>query len=604
MGLLDSSNLYRKLAQLELDDQSRPAGAIRDDLIRKAVAAEKEARRIGDPALIASSLLRRAEILLTSNQHQQAVPVLAAVREVLHNFPERARKGDWLVRMLEKLARAYAGMEDWHSVSETSQEGIDVTETYRDKVSAPYMRGAYLRFRIGLYSLGARAAFELGDAQLMFERTELSKSHYATIQETQPDPNSLRHEIERVSKDIDAVGSNGDEEKLQRLLQERQNLWIQFSNHQGHGAEIPQFDLDKVKLSLKNDEAVIYYYWLDKQHLLVAFVDRENVSAEICHVSENDRTTIDEMASLAQRVTRSSGYLDEIKTLSDLLLPGNCRKLLSTKERLLLSPHRYLHALPLHALDWKGSYLIERFSVTYVPNLTSLLVTHNGNNEPSFLGVGTCDYYVPGCPLAPLENALREVRDIEKVYVEREIAATILSEHDANEDRLMQMEQSGELSRFTHIHLAVHGANIQSDTPLESHLFLRDSILEALEIANWEIKADLVVLSACCAGQRAIRGRGMDELPGDDLFGVSAAFFSAGARQILSALWPVQDSVARQLMVEFHHNLMSGQTSDRALQSAIKRYLHSVEGEEAMVYYWAPFFLSAIGRPSAEKEFR
>src|SRR5688572_2948351 len=112
MGLLDSSNLYRKLAQLELDDQSRATGADRDDLIRKVTAAEKEARRIGDPALIAHSLLRRAEILLTSNQHQQAIPVLASVRDELLNFPERARTDDWLVHMFEKLARAYSRLAD------------------------------------------------------------------------------------------------------------------------------------------------------------------------------------------------------------------------------------------------------------------------------------------------------------------------------------------------------------------------------------------------------------------------------------------------------------------------------------------------------------
>src|SRR6266699_3222337 len=67
-----------------------------------------------------------------------------------------------------------------------------------------------------------------------------------------------------------------------------------------------------------------------------------------------------------------------------------------------------------------------------------------------------------------------------------------------------------------------------------------------MEIANWQLRANLVVLSACCSGQRPISGRWMEELPGDELFGLQSAFFMAGARRMLSCLWPVDDAVFSQ----------------------------------------------------------
>src|SRR5258708_27795168 len=90
-----------------------------------------------------------------------------------------------------------------------------------------------------------------------------------------------------------------------------------------------------------------------------------------------------------------------------------------------------------------------------------------------------------------------------------------------------------------------------------SHL-VRVSPLDGLEIARLRLSAETVVLSACCSGQRPISRRGMQELPGDELFGLQAAFFRAGARRILGTLWPVASQVARQISTSFHSQLASG----------------------------------------------
>jgi CHAT domain-containing protein len=155
------------------------------------------------------------------------------------------------------------------------------------------------------------------------------------------------------------------------------------------------------------------------------------------------------------------------------------------------------------------------------------------------------------------------------------------------------------LSRFSCIHLAGHAENILGDTPLESHLYLYDAVLDGLEIAGWRLPAELVVLSACSAGQRAISGRGLAEVPGDELFGLQAAFFAAGSRWIISPLWPVVDDVGLRLMQTLHHNLATGCTPEVAHQRAVKAFLADAGVKWRRPYYWAPFYVTAMGRPVA-----
>jgi CHAT domain-containing protein len=105
----------------------------------------------------------------------------------------------------------------------------------------------------------------------------------------------------------------------------------------------------------------------------------------------------------------------------------------------------------------------------------------------------------------------------------------------------------------------------------------------------------MVVLAACHSGQRAVFGRGLDALPGDDLFGLQAVFFEAGAWGVLGTLWPVDDETAREIMTAFHRAYASGVPPDAALQQAMAQYLTNPEGSPSPLML-APFVLVTLGR--------
>src|SRR5262249_19685619 len=133
---------------------------------------------------------------------------------------------------------------------------------------------------------------------------------------------------------------------------------------------------------------------------------------------------------------------------------------------------------------------------------------------------------------------------------------------DASEPELDLIASSGELSKFSFIHLAAHGvideaiparsAVILTQTglpdPLEqalNHKPVFDGRLSVREIQRgWELKAELVTLSAC----ETALGR---DAGGDGFVGFTQALLMSEARSVCLSLWKVDDTATSLLMQRF-----------------------------------------------------
>jgi hypothetical protein len=128
---------------------------------------------------------------------------------------------------------------------------------------------------------------------------------------------------------------------------------------------------------------------------------------------------------------------------------------------------------------------------------------------------------------------------------------------DASEAGLERMASSGDLKNVGIIHLATH-ALVDCRAPDRSALVLADlsdalagddGLLTAREVRlGWVLDADLVTLSACETGL----GRETDD---DGMLSLTAAFFAAGARNVVSSLWKVEDQATAKLMAYFYEEL-------------------------------------------------
>ena len=135
------------------------------------------------------------------------------------------------------------------------------------------------------------------------------------------------------------------------------------------------------------------------------------------------------------------------------------------------------------------------------------------------------------------------------------------------------------------IHFAGHGLP-DEEHPENSALVLSDGPLRVSDIFNLELKADLVVLSACKTAGKQVTGEG--------LVGLTRAFLYAGSPSVVVTLWQVVDSPTSDLMTGFYENLDRIHDKGEALRQA-KIGMIQRKGRLALPYYWAPFIL--VGKP-------
>jgi tetratricopeptide (TPR) repeat protein len=147
---------------------------------------------------------------------------------------------------------------------------------------------------------------------------------------------------------------------------------------------------------------------------------------------------------------------------------------------------------------------------------------------------------------------------------------TLLLGSKASEQELDAMAAAGKLKQFRVLHLATHGHVDPVSAARSSLLLARDRLPGLAEqdrlvaagkkvprgrlwvetIANdWDLDADLVVLSAC---ETAIGPDG----GGEGLLGFSQVLLGRGARSLLLSLWKVDDTATALLMTRFYQNLL------------------------------------------------
>ena len=158
-------------------------------------------------------------------------------------------------------------------------------------------------------------------------------------------------------------------------------------------------------------------------------------------------------------------------------------------------------------------------------------------------------------PKMNLEFAEIEAKEIKGLYPQ----STVFLKKEATEERAKSLSPQNDI-----IHFASH-AELNEDDPLASAIRLaksdkEDGRLEVREIFGMDLKASLVVLSACETGLGKLSS-------GDELVGLTRAFIYAGTPSVVASLWNVEDSSTAQLMASFYKNLKT-MTKVEALRQA------------------------------------
>jgi len=320
------------------------------------------------------------------------------------------------------------------------------------------------------------------------------------------------------------------------------------------------FDKLQDTLSLQKKDTVLIEYFVAKDKIFIFIVSSRDrkLHIEKVHISQERLNLYIE--NYLRVVTRCQDLEDAKDSLCNLnsCLIDPISKYLTKGDLIYFVPYGLLHYLPLHALELNREPIIKQHPVAYLTSASLIRFCQNKGSDK----LENCVSFG-----VDFEDEAEKVAELFKVkpYIRSNATKYKVVEACTNKDI---------------IHFSCHGKFDYKD-PLSSGVILYNKeVLTAREIFNLNLDTELVTLSACDTGIN-------DRSPGDELVGLTRAFFYAGAPSVIVSLWKVSAESTQELMLEFYKLLKSGKDKAVALQKAqvkiMKDYPHP--------YYWAPFVL-------------
>jgi CHAT domain-containing protein len=354
--------------------------------------------------------------------------------------------------------------------------------------------------------------------------------------------------------------------------------------------------LARLQRSLSPTVVILEYVVADPQSYCLVITHSTSRIVELAGKQRIDSTA----ESYLKAVRAKQSAEAEGRRLYDMLLrPLSEAK---QKENLVVIPDGRLHLVPFDALiDDGGKYVVESRTVAYAPSATGFFLLAMQERRPrtfshTLLAVGGVPYAEGDLRPVALTRGYDPDNLKDLPASSDEVQAAELAVHSALNTVLLGAAATesafkrADLVHYRYIHLAVHGFASNVD-PDRSALLLRsdpargeDGFLQASEIVQMRLNADLVVLSACDSALGPINGE-------EGIAALSRAFLLAGARSVVSTLWSIDDTFSSFLMKEFYTQLAASVPPTLAL-SAAKRNLLSRYGRSAPPYYWAAFTIA------------
>lgn len=585
---------------------------------------------------------RPAEALRKLGIAYMAIGDLDAAEEVLEQAIQVAR-GDAAQEgaTRSQLARLAARQGRLREALDEIDAAIAIRESVRQTVAPPSLRASYLARWRDDYGLAIDLRIRLAetdggepDPALVAQALTLSeKAHSRTLQELLVEARSKARTVvppalaaeqqrqeERMSElgrrltggGLSAAETTEVRRELERTAAELVRIEWEIRDRFGQTEDSPPFDPAALQAELRPDEALLEYV-LGEERSYVFVVTRDDITVQPLAAAAEITRLVSSVRSglVAERRHLWRRMIDVSRELyDDLMTPVAGR--LEAVERLIVVPDGKLFYLPFETLlrdvppppftpaDLAPHYLVSRWQVSYVPSATVLsqlqrtawpaaassapdrkmLVAFADSRQGT--GPGPAEGGIRSAPRhGSLPGAQEEVASIARLMPAEDVL--LLRGEEATESRLTEGRQP---TRW--YHFAVHGI-LDQQHPELSGLVLADGELQVHEIYDLDLDAELVVLSACETGL----GR---EVSGEELIGLSRAFFYAGVPTVVVSLWRVADTSAATLMVDFYRHLLAGQDPAVALAAA-KRLTMTVEGEEHP-YHWAPFIVIGYPRPA------
>ena len=459
-------------------------------------------------------------------------------------------------------------------------------------------------------------AFQIAEknksVSLLFNHKESEARSFSSINDKLiKEEQDLKVEISYINDKISEAGDANDSSKILELTDEKFNLLRKhddiiaklekkYPDYYRYKYSRNEVDIQKVQEKLKKNEAIIEYFLTDKQ--LYTFVISKN---DLNIISDNlPEKFFDQIFHIRKGLINFSekNYQleEELRSASNVLVKSQLQLLNENIDHLYIVPDGILSYLPFEIL-YKNSasdYLIFDYNIGYIYSSAIFIRETNREKikENNSLFAGFAPEYHYNLTAV---NSSKSSKSLYTVYRKDEVplpmanteVKTIASILDGDAFTGKSTTESffkENAGKYNVLHLSLHGI-IDDDNPLMSSLIfndedsINDGYLNAMEIFNLDLNADMVVISACNSGIGQIQ-------KGEGVMSLSRAFAYAGCPSTVMSLWKVSDKSASEIMINFYKHLNKGHEKDKALRLAKLDYLNTTT--DPMLkhpFFWATF---------------
>ena len=521
-------------------------------------------------------------------------------RRILSETLETARKNLSPIEYfcLVSLGKIAFRRNNLKSAEKLFRAAIDLTENLRTTLAAEEFRTAFAADKLLPYQKLVEIKLREKDFHAAFEWLERSRSRtlYEAIngEDFTPDlsvdsneaalfaeQKSLREELNWFYSRLNRSKSSGLEAQkkkadLRRAALTREKKLAEISRRitTNGGFNLGKYQTANVEELQKNlDGATLIEYFASENKISAFVLTAENFTVHEniadLHIVESEirgflfqiktGRFVEKLDSHSREIAMKRFHAHADKLYALLLAPLEADL---KNPRLAFVPFGQLHYLPFQSLRDGESFLVEKYEITIAPSAAILQNALNKNPviPASALLVGVADKFNPAVKI--------EIKRLGESFPK----AVRLLDKQATLENISKNCAAADV-----VHLACHG-KFRPDNPMFSALELYKENLTVRDIRRLNLHGKLIVLSACETGLNRIE-------TGEELFGLTRGFLSAGANSLVMSLWTVDDDSTLFLMSEFYANLQAGENPAKALRRAqIKLFK-----EKPHPYFWSAF---------------
>ena len=615
-----------ELLLAELEQLAGVPGAANDALRNARLLADT----LGTPVARAELAIGEARIAELQRDPERVLRIVHAARSAL----QASTTGrEWEANAF--AARAYAALDRLPDAVATGRAAMREVERVRSSFASGALRTSFTDERARVYADLAIALLREGRSDEAFSVADAARGralieHIAaagtpTTKGTGADLASAEQLLRRIdrlleqlraldslpgrrhSPDVSATehflsGELADAHQQYEALIGRTNV-VDRRSAALAGSALPS--VTRVREALHPDEAIIEYFVTDNQ-LVTFVVSPAGVRSFVTPISDDEVLSRVRLVRslIADPDVQPEEVAPVLRGLFGLLIePAQSRSWLEGVRRVFIVPHASLAYLPFAALvdPHSGRYLVQQIELVMLPSAGALPTLRERLVPaiPAARAALPAGRTVPAAPpallFAPFPTKLPGTQ-AEIVALQHTIAGAIASTGPRATERSVRAA----LSTTSIVHVATH-ATLNTRSPMFSRLELAvpapdslapgdDGRLEVHELLDLPIRSPLVFLSGCETGNGAAWSTSY--MRGEDYTTLAAAFLFAGAGNVVSTLWRIEDRGAAVFAAAFYRALASRSPAD-ALAVAQRALI--VDPAHRSPFYWAAYMISGDG---------